>query len=199
VRPWLFINGRSRLVIDPERFPDPEDEVMAAPEIGMGAVYTRTSHLRAMRADDPARDATLLETFFRPYAVALADLVAERLEATSSVTIIDLHSFPQVELPYERLVHPGAPRPACCIGTDEHHTPDVLAEMVGTAFARLGECRVNEPFVGTYVPLRFYKSDRRVSSVMVELRRDSYQHSRADLDAVEVMLTSLISDIQSRD
>ena len=39
-RPWAFVSGVSRLVVDPERFPD-EREVMN--RVGMGAVYTRTS------------------------------------------------------------------------------------------------------------------------------------------------------------
>ena len=36
VRPWLFVNQASRLVIDPERFPDEREELSA---VGMGAVY----------------------------------------------------------------------------------------------------------------------------------------------------------------
>ncbi len=31
---------------------------------------------------------------------------------------------------------------------------------------------VNEPFAGTYVPQRHYQQDRRVLSIMLELRRD---------------------------
>lgn len=48
-RPWLVLNRLSRLVVDPERFPD-DREVMR--RVGMGAVYTRTSHGEVLRRDD---------------------------------------------------------------------------------------------------------------------------------------------------
>ena len=40
IRPWIFVNRASRLVIDPERFPDEREELNA---VGMGAVYERTT------------------------------------------------------------------------------------------------------------------------------------------------------------
>ena len=64
-RPWSFVNGLSRLVVDPERFPD-EREVMN--RVGMGAVYTRTSTGARLRADDPADRAELIAAYFEPYA-----------------------------------------------------------------------------------------------------------------------------------
>ncbi len=53
-RPWRFVNLLSRLVVDPERFPDEREEMT---EVGMGAVYTRTAHGRTLRVEHPERDA----------------------------------------------------------------------------------------------------------------------------------------------
>lgn len=197
LRPWLFVNELSRLVVDPERFPDPADELMAAPEIGMGAVYTRTANGDALRHPDAVHSQALIDTYFTPYADALTSLVAQRLQNTGGVTIIDLHSYPLVELPYERHVHPDAPRPACCIGTDPQHTLPALAAAVATAFARLGETAVNEPFAGTYVPLAYFGSDPRVQSVMVELRRDTYLDEPAGIDQIAAMLAALVDAIDA--
>ena len=193
VRPWIFVNRRSRIVVDPERFPKAEQEPMAAPDIGMGAVYTRTAHGELLRDDDPAHHEALLDRYFRPYAQALTRLVVERLAEVDEVTIIDLHSYPLVELPYERLHHPEAARPECCIGVDQTHTPPSLRDAALTAFASLGEVGVNEPFSDTYVPLAFYSAqDQRVSSVMVELRRDTYLGHDNGIATVARMLTRLI-------
>jgi N-formylglutamate deformylase len=194
IRPWIFVNRRSRLVVDPERFPDPADEPMAAPEIGMGAVYTRTSHGGILRNDEPEHHEALLDRYFRPYANALTQLVEERLASVGDVTIIDLHSYPLVELPYERLHHAGAARPECCIGIDPTHTPATLRDAAIEAFAPLGQVAVNQPFAGTYVPLAFYTAqDARVSSVMVELRRDTYLAADNGIETVARMLTRLIA------
>ena len=67
--PWMFVNQLSRLVIDPERFPDEREEML---EVGMGAVYTRTSHGAVLRQEDTARDELLIDSYFQPYADALA-------------------------------------------------------------------------------------------------------------------------------
>lgn len=199
VRPWIFVNQRSRLVVDPERFPDPADEPMAAPEIGMGSVYTRTAHGKPLRDDDPTHYEALLARYFRPYSTALSQLVEERLAAVGEVTIIDQHSYPRVELPYERLHHADAARPECCIGVDPTHTPSSLRDAAIEAFESLGEVAVNEPFAGTYVPLKFYLAqDVRVSSVMVELRRDTYMEADLDFDNVARMLARLINCVNGQ-
>ena len=105
----------------------------------------------------------------------MADLVDDRLAATGRAVILDLHSYPEDPLPYE--LYPHDERPVICLGTDAHHTPGWLIEAAGEAFASLGGVAINQPFRGTYVPLRHYRRDDRVSSLMLELRRDAYLRS----------------------
>ncbi len=165
--PWRFVNRCSRLVVDPERFADPELEELA--EIGMGAVYTSTHDLRVLRHHDPEHTAALLAVFFRPYADALADLVDDVLRVHGRATVVDVHSYPRDLLPYER--HRDAARPRVCLGADPVHTPDGLRAAAEESFAQW-EPVWDQPFAGTYVPSRHFRTDPRVSSVMVEIRRD---------------------------
>ncbi|MGX4688460.1 N-formylglutamate amidohydrolase [Streptomyces sp. JNUCC 63] len=168
VTPWRFVNRLSRLVVDPERFPDEREEMLA---VGMGAVYTRTTHRDLLRAADTDPE-LLIERYFRPYAEAMTKAVADRLAATGRAVVIDVHSYPSAALPYE--LHGEGPRPPVCLGTDAFHTPPELTELARKAFEPCGETGLDSPFKGTYVPLEFYGSDARVGALMVEIRRDTY-------------------------
>jgi N-formylglutamate amidohydrolase len=166
--PWRLVNGLSRLVIDPERFPDDREEMTAA---GMGAVYTHTTQRERLRAPDEDPQ-PLLDRYFHPYAKAMTAAVDERLATTGRAVIIDVHSYPTTTLPYE--LHGTGPRPPICLGTDNYHTPPDLLERAEAAFAGFGGTGLNSPFPGTYVPLDHYEKDPRVSALMIEIRRDVY-------------------------
>lgn len=167
--PWMLENRYSRLVLDPERFPDEREEMR---DVGMAAVYTRTAYGQRLRHDDPARDEALLACHYRPYAAAMTDLVDGRLAATGHALIIDIHSYPSQPLPYE-LYGAGA-RPAICLGTDSFHTPPQLLAAARKAFADVGDIDLNTPFAGCYVPLKHYRRQPAVTALMVEIRRDTY-------------------------
>ena len=208
----------SRLVVDPERFEDPEAERMEA--VGMGAVYTKTSQRLPLRDEaEAAREReALLARYYRPHHAALEAATAAALAAHGRCLIIDCHSFPSRPLPYEfkvsadrwKVIH----RPAVCIGTDATlpphapfahagmHTPPWLreraAEVLGEMLSRwtgggapdpaiaphepapegaggaVAGIAFDRPFAGTMVPLPYLGNDRRVLSVMIELRRDLY-------------------------
>ncbi|WP_433383969.1 N-formylglutamate amidohydrolase [Actinoplanes sp. CA-142083] len=190
VPPWIFENRWSRLVVDPERFPDEREEMRA---VGMGAVYTHGFAGRKLRDDDSVRDQNLLQTHFGPYSEAFAALTADRCATAGRCVIVDVHSYPSASLPYE--MHGLGPRPAVCLGTDPDHTPAWLVAAAEAAFPLTG---VNSPFAGTYVPLDFYGRDRRVSSLMIEIRRDGYMTEPGGpfhdgLDRLAAGLTQLIN------
>lgn len=167
IRPWIFLNQLSRLVIDPERFPD-DREVMN--QIGMGAVYLKTSTGLDLRLPDEGRDRMMIDRFFTPYSQALEALVLSRLKENGFVTIIDVHSYRMLE--HLNGVNKGQQRPAVCLGVDEFHTPDWLLVLARDSFSQVGEVVINEPYSGTYVPLSLHEREHRVSSVMMENRED---------------------------
>ncbi|MEU1043152.1 N-formylglutamate amidohydrolase [Streptomyces sp. NPDC005907] len=168
VTPWRLVNRLSRLVVDPERFPDEREEMLA---VGMGAVYTRTTGRAPLRPDDMDPQ-PLIDRYFHPYARAMTDAVADRLAATGRAVVIDVHSYPTARLPYE--LHGDGPRPPVCLGTDSFHTPAGLLAAARKACAGLDGTGTDSPFSGTYVPLEFHGREPRVSALMVEIRRDTY-------------------------
>lgn len=172
-RPWRFVNQLSRLVVDPERFPDEREEMLAA---GMGAVYTRTTHGETLRPADrdglPLDGQPLVDRYFHPYATAMTDAVTDRLGRVGRAVVLDVHSYPSEPLPYE--LHGDGPRPPVCLGSDPFHTPADLLAAAEEAFAGFGGTGVNSPFGGAYVPLKYHGHDSRVTALMIEIRRDVY-------------------------
>lgn len=190
LRPWVFVNKLSRLVVDPERFPDETEEMNA---VGMGVVYDRTTSSEVLRRPTSADRGALVTAYFTPYAEALARLVSERRAAVEQVTILDLHSYPREALPYE--LHGAGPRPEVCLGTDPFHTPTQLVAAAKRAFAAAvpeGEVGIDSPFSGCYVPLDRYGTDRAVTALMLELRRDVVQNRLPEL----VVATAALVDHQ---
>ncbi len=105
----------------------------------------------------------------------VASAVEGCLSDYDTCLILDCHSFASRPLSFELDQEPD--RPDICIGTDDFHTPPALTDELEKFFHSFGWCvSINRPFSGTYVPLRFYKKDRRVMSVMIEIRRDRYMN-----------------------
>lgn len=190
-RPWIFVNRASRLVVDPERFPD-EREAMR--KVGMGAVYDRTSDGSVLREPTDEERQALIDEFYTPYSEAFAALVRERLETVGAVTIIDVHSYPKDKLPYEQC---DGPRPEVCVGTDEFHTDAALIETATAAMraaAPTGEVGLDSPFAGCYVPLEQYERNRAVRGVMLEIRRDVVSEH---LDELAAATAALIDELEA--
>ena len=167
----LFRNRLSRLVVDPERFVDDQEEPMAG--MGQGVVYVQTSQGEPLREVDAPKRAALIANFFDPYHAALTSLVGEMLARFGECTLLDCHSFATVPLPSE--LNQAPHRPDICLGTDAFHTPNELVELLERALTAEGfRVERNTPFVGTFVPVAYWRRDSRVRSIMIEVRRGLY-------------------------
>ncbi|CAB4657659.1 MAG: N-formylglutamate amidohydrolase [Actinobacteria bacterium] len=194
MKPWLFINNYSRLVIDPERFPDARESMNA---VGMGAVYLKTSGGQILRNSNSQRDQALIAEFFTPYAGAIQALVGERLDSLGKVTIIDTHSYRPT--PHPSSLNQEQRRPEICIGTDAFHTAESLLAKAREAFSGFSSVVENEPYAGTYVPLAFYEIDKRVQAIMMEIRADTFLNEdllpHQGLTKIVKSLTDLIDSV----
>jgi len=161
------INGLSRFAVDVERFPDDSEEMNA---VGMGVLYTHGSRRQLIRRV-AAGDGDPLLVYFAAYSDRFTALVDATLAVHGRAVIIDVHSYPEHELPYE--LYGGGFRAPLCVGSEPFHASAALLDTVAESFPNL-EARANTPFAGAYVPLKHYQTDARVSSVMLEIRRDVY-------------------------
>ena len=190
----------SRLVVDPERFRDDAEEVMAAR--GMGALYTSTSSLGCLRdRPDPHAREELLARFYDPHHQALEAAVDAALAANGRAVVIDCHSFPSQPRPYE--IEQDPDRPDLCIGTDSFHTPSDLVERVQGAAERAGfSVEIDRPFAGALVPAKHYRQRRSVFAVMLEVNRRLYMDEEtgerlASFGTIRGKLAGLVSEIEA--
>jgi len=117
----------------------------------------------------------LINRYYQPHHERFTNMVDECLKLNSKCLIVDCHSFPKNPLPYELNQDPE--RAEICIGTDSFHTPRELIEGFVSAFSDNGfSVSVDKPFSGAIVPMKFYQTEKRVQSIMIEIRRDLYMN-----------------------
>ena len=181
----------SRLVVDPERFSEDSQEPMS--QVGMGVTYTRGSLCQPLREQlTQGKRQELLERFYIPHHQKLTDAVEASLLANDHCLIIDGHSFPALPLPYE--LQQNAFRPDFCLGTDDFHTPEDLVAKVEKIFESCGYSTArDQPFSGTIVPMKHYRKERRVQSLMIEINRWLYlgEDYSVDSERVEIWIEVL--------
>ena len=190
----------SRLLVDPERFAEDEQEPMSLK--GMGAIYTKTHSQAQLRRSLSSNERShLLDRFYHPHHVKLESLVTAQLEAMDASLIVDCHSFPKQRLPYEQ-ENPHE-RPEICIGCDKFHTSESIRDILVSGFAGLGyTVSINQPFAGSITPKKYYGREKRVQSVMIELRRDLYMNENTGdkapkFDEVRTHVQDIIRQIEA--
>ena len=174
------MNVLTRLDLKPDSFPECSKELMS--QVEMGVIYTRGS-LRQPLREQPTegKRQELLERYYIPHHQKLTEVVDESLMANGHCLIIDGHSFPALPLPYE--LNQTSFRPDFCLGTDDFHTPEELVERVETILESCGYSTArNQPFSGTIVPMKHYRKDQRVQSLMIEINRWLYLREDYSVD-----------------
>ena len=165
----------SRLVVDMERFENDDEE--AAAKCGMGVLYSRTQEGYPLRMLYAPERMQYLRELYRPYHKAFEEAVDACLVEHDVCLILDCHTFPSAPRGFE--VDQRTPRPDICIGVDDHHTPGRLKRAVMCEFAHHGySVKRNSPYSGSIVPLKHYRDDGRVLSIMIEVNRALYMDER---------------------
>ena len=164
----------SRLLVDVERFEKDELEPMF--KVGMGCIYEKTHDGKPLKSVKKIKE-ELINKFYKAHHKNFIKIIDNKLLKYNKALIIDCHSFPKVALPYE--LNQQANRPEICIGTDNFHTPEKLKNLL-SYFLRKScfTSKFNNPFKGSLVPHKFYNKDKRVQSIMIEVRRDLYMNEQ---------------------
>lgn len=187
----------SRLICDVERFEDDTQEPMS--KYGMGVCYTKNSQGNKLRDFKYNEKNEVLKNYYHPHHKKLSDAVDEELHRTGSALIIDCHSFPNTTYYFNNDY--GKTRPDICIGTDSYHTPEKLLENVQKFFLSKGYfVKINDPYSGTIVPLKHYKKEKNVSSIMIEVNRKIYMNEDGvktkNFDILKNELIELLNNLQ---
>lgn len=160
----------SRLVCDVERFRSDEQEPMA--KKGKGLFYTRTMLGGRLRLENESQREQVLSALYDPHHARLTQAVGGALLLNGACLIIDGHSFNSY-LPVRASCLFSMPD--FCIGTDSFHTPPGVTEaLVNTVRTAGFTVRVNDPYGGSITPIKHYRRDARVKSVMIEVNRRLY-------------------------
>jgi len=181
------IAGYSRFVCDVERFRD--DALEPRARMGQGLMYTRTTYGRRVRKYDEGLRNKILRDVYDPHHAELTEAAERALLNYGKCLIIDGHSFNN-----DTLEKPGGifTRPDFDIGTDPYHTPDGLRDALCEKARELGyKPKVNTPYAGAITPMKFYRKDKHVVSVMFETNRKLYMEGRDMTKSPEFAKTRL--------
>jgi N-formylglutamate deformylase len=160
----------SRIFCDVERLPDADEPMF---ELGRGFFYTNSDNGAVLREDINGIKDKVYKEFYLKHHNLFEDMVQNKLDTVGFVNIVDCHSF--ANAPFDTDLIKDQNRPDICIGTDEFHTPKFLVDIISQKCIEHGySFQVNNPYSGTIVPLKFYKKNNLVNSVMIEINRDLY-------------------------
>ena len=160
----------NRIFCDVERLDD-EDEPLF--EVGRGFYYTKTDDGKDLRILDNNLKNKIKTDFYDKHHNKLIDMVEDRLNKFGSTLIVDCHSFNDVPLNSD--LDKTEDRPDISLGVDYFHTPEWLNNKLKLYFEKNNlSVKINSPYSGTIIPLKYYNKDKRVMGIMIEVNKKLY-------------------------
>lgn len=160
----------NRIFCDVERLND-EDEPLF--EVGRGFFYTKTDDGKDLRILDNELKKKIKTDFYDKHHTKLVDMVENRLDEFGSALIVDCHSFN--DLPLNSDLDKTENRPDISLGVDSFHTPEWLLNKLKLSFESNNlSVKINSPYSGTIIPLKYYNKDKRVMGIMIEVNKKLY-------------------------
>ena len=168
---YMIVADFSRIYCDTERFLDDNLEIMS--KVGMWVLYTKTDDWMHMKTYNNKMKKEIINNFYKKHHDALTNAIEKELRKSGKTLIVDCHSFSNI--PLKRDIDKTKNRPDICIGTDNFHTPNSLINFSQNYFSNLWYLVwVNSPYEWTIVPMKYYKKNKNVSSIMIELNKKLY-------------------------
>jgi N-formylglutamate deformylase len=194
-----IISPCSRIFCDVERFADDSLEIMS--KFGMGMCYTHYDNGILMREVTPKLREKIKLDYYDPHHRQLESLTSNILSSCGNAIIIDCHSYP--DMPLIRDLNKEIPRPDFCIGSDDYHTPDNLMKVIKEYLNSKGySVKINNPYAGTMIPLRYYQKEKEVKGIMIEVNRKLYTTStnheilkNAEFTTIKALINSMFNEI----
>jgi len=160
----------SRLFFDPERFGDDNQEPMHK-KYGLGWFYEN-----AILTKKPLRklyNKNIIRKYFDNHHKELNQKTEKKLDLYGKCTVIDCHSFSNRRYWFldENLYLPDI-----CIGFEDEHVDKELVSIIENEFKGY-DVKINIPYEGSLVPTNYWRKDKRVKSVMIEINKKLYLES----------------------
>ena len=172
----------SRVFCDVERLPDNEEPMY---QLGRGFYYNKTDNGKLLHNVDEAEKNKVKANYYDKHHNFLTDLVDSKLKKNGATLIIDAHSFS--DTPFSSDLDKSENRPDICIGTDEFHISKILVSDLQEWFEFNGySVKINSPYEGSIVPIKHYKKNKNVKSIMIEVNRKLYLNDDLSANNEEV-------------
>ena len=172
-----MITPFSRLFCDVERFDDASEPMLA---VGRGFFYTTGYDGSPLRNLNKVHKESIYHDYYLPHHQQFYDRTKAILDEHGVCHIIDCHSFnPNPLVPF--VDQPKSPD--ICLGTDPFHTPDYLLNYTWNYFTKLGYyVEVNNPYAGCIIPKPYFRKEKLVKGIMIEMNKALYMDGNTVLD-----------------